>query len=310
MIKCLIYFLSTVVILFVFATVHAVDQAYLSADNMQPKLGEPIQLLLHIRVPKDAKLILPNFVNDFAPLTITKVGSLNVINPSDNADVEYQVPLTAVLWQLGISVTPALNLSYQVAGKSPVDLRVEPLQFDVPSTLSLNDVNLRPFKSQIFLPYVPAWIPLSLVLFVCAIITFIIRLRQIKFWKLRGQIIERQKMFNMDVTQILNTLEQVQASTESSLYIFGQVTNCLRAYIKHRYGIEALDLTTVELMDNLRQRELLPNDEFQILLDMLRRADLVKFARAVPKHTVAQQYATKAAEWIVAVEETLVDRVS
>ena len=74
--------------------------------------------------------------------------------------------------------------------------------------------------------------------------------------------------------------------------------------------LEALDLTTVELMDNLRQREHLPNDEFQILLDMLRRADLVKFARVTPKQIVAQQYATKAAEWIVAVEETLVDRVS
>ena len=296
--------------LFGFAAVYAADEAYLTAENLQPKLGEPIQLILHIRVPKDAQLILPDFVDDFEPLTITKVGLLIVINSSDNADVEYEVPLTAVLWQLGKSVTPSLTVSYQVAGKSSVELRVEPLQFDVPSTLSPNDVNLRPFKPQIYLTYVPVWIILPIVLVICATTLFIIRMRHLKFWKPRGQIIERQKLFNIEITEILNNLEQVQASTESALHIFGQTSDCLRAYLKQRYGIHALDLTTLELMEKLRQSELLPNDEFQTLLDLLRRADLVKFARAVPKQTVARQYATKAAAWIVAVEETLVDRVS
>jgi hypothetical protein len=36
----------------------------------------------------------------------------------------------------------------------------------------------------------------------------------------------------------------------------------------------------------------------------------VKFARAIPKQTVAQQYASNVTKWIVAVEETVVDRVS
>ena len=39
-------------------------------------------------------------------------------------------------------------------------------------------------------------------------------------------------------------------------------------------------------------------------IEMLRRADLVKFAQVVPKHSAAQQYASVAAQWIQAVEQT------
>ena len=43
---------------------------------------------------------------------------------------------------------------------------------------------------------------------------------------------------------------------------------------------------------------------------MLKRADLVKFARVVPKLNAAQQYASVAAQWIQSVEQEQAEHVT
>lgn len=60
-----------------------------------------------------------------------------------------------------------------------------------------------------------------------------------------------------------------------------RVTDLLRAYIEERYQVPALERTTDELLAELRMSPLAP-DQQALLANLLRGADLVKFAKALP----------------------------
>jgi hypothetical protein len=66
------------------------------------------------------------------------------------------------------------------------------------------------------------------------------------------------------------------------------VTDTLRGYIEERYSIPALERTTDELLHALRVSPLSP-EQYQMLANMLRTADLVKFAKAVPTPSENEQ---------------------
>lgn len=65
---------------------------------------------------------------------------------------------------------------------------------------------------------------------------------------------------------------------------YSEVTDILRRYIEHRYGIPALEETTDGIIDGLTQQRF-RTDLLGQVDAMLRRADLVKFARRQPDMT-------------------------
>ena len=68
---------------------------------------------------------------------------------------------------------------------------------------------------------------------------------------------------------------------EHKLY-YSTLTDIIRAYIAGRYGVGAMEMTSDEIIDAMRGAEL-PQKSAMDLSDILREADLVKFAKAVPE---------------------------
>ncbi|MBR4995251.1 MAG: hypothetical protein IKY82_04250 [Alistipes sp.] len=68
---------------------------------------------------------------------------------------------------------------------------------------------------------------------------------------------------------------------EHKLY-YSTLTDILRAYIAGRYGIGAMEMTTDETIEAIRTVEM-PQKSAMDLVGILRDADLVKFAKAVPE---------------------------
>lgn len=68
---------------------------------------------------------------------------------------------------------------------------------------------------------------------------------------------------------------------EHKLY-YSTLTDIIRAYIAGRYGVGAMEMTSDEIIDAMRGVEL-PQKSAMDLSDILREADLVKFAKAVPE---------------------------
>jgi hypothetical protein len=83
-------------------------------------------------------------------------------------------------------------------------------------------------------------------------------------------------------------LEALRKLRESDLLATGQIkafyielSEIVRRYIEGRYFVPALELTTGELMDDLKQVTLEP-DARDMLRDLLELSDLVKFAKYAP----------------------------
>ena len=68
---------------------------------------------------------------------------------------------------------------------------------------------------------------------------------------------------------------------EHKLY-YSTLTDILRAYIAGRYGVGAMEMTSDEIIEAMRDVEL-PQKSAMDLSDILRVADLVKFAKAMPE---------------------------
>ena len=96
-------------------------------------------------------------------------------------------------------------------------------------------------------------------------------------------------------------LEMLRSHTATDLLKNGEVkeyfdrlTDILRWYIEHRFGVSALELSTTEILENLRRTKLdVPPLEAEYFIskteELLRRADLVKFAKFIPDMSVAQK---------------------
>lgn len=59
------------------------------------------------------------------------------------------------------------------------------------------------------------------------------------------------------------------------------ITDILRGYLDGRYGVKAMEMTSDEILDGIRTLNLPPAD-VSLLTEMLRTADLVKFAKHIP----------------------------
>ena len=71
---------------------------------------------------------------------------------------------------------------------------------------------------------------------------------------------------------------------EKQKVFYSGITDALREYIVSRYGISAMEMTTKEIFDSLKGREI-PDGLYADAKDLFERADYVKFA----KYTASQQ---------------------
>ena len=286
------------------------DRAYFSADKTALLIGEPFELVLHLHVPQNAQIALPDFTKSLLPLMVENVGSLKLTQQLNDSSVEYEVPLQVVLWRVGTYSTPTLTVSYQLAGATAVNLPVETLQFQVASSLDEHDLSLHPFKPLINLPYFSLWEVIPFIVVVVGIVILLLRKRLTAAPKRTTPLDTSMLIGHPDAVYALNVLHQIGESNPNPLLIYTQVADCLRNYLAKRYSLPTLDLTTNELVDILNEKAFLTDEHQQRLGEMLKRADLVKFARVVPKQAAAQQFTSVASQWIQSVEQAKVEQPS
>jgi hypothetical protein len=76
------------------------------------------------------------------------------------------------------------------------------------------------------------------------------------------------------------------------------LTDIIRTYLKDRYGVEAMEMTTDELSQALRQTGF--DQQYKdSLREILQVADLVKFAKATPDENIHQIFMDKAVDFVM-----------
>jgi hypothetical protein len=84
-----------------------------------------------------------------------------------------------------------------------------------------------------------------------------------------------------------------------------QLSYVLRRYLTERFGLHALQQTTAEFLDALRQAPLVSAEQQILLADFFQRCDLAKFARASTPAEECQRTAEMARELIRRTTETI-----
>lgn len=251
-------------------------------DSLKMLIGEQTQLHLKVSAKKGQHIVMPSFKP-----SQQLVPGIEVVEQS-NGDttelgegrVEVSRNYTLTSFDERVYAIPALQV--KVDGKAyhgnplalkvltvPVDT-VHPNQFYPPK-----DVQDNPFLwsewSFLF------WLSILMLLICAAMYYLYMRLRQNKPVLTKFRIIKKVPAHEKALSEINIIKQQSSANQENQKTYYTQLTTTLREYIKNRFGFNAMEMTSGEIIGRLRSA----GDQAMIdeLREVFRTADLVKFAK-------------------------------
>lgn len=106
------------------------------------------------------------------------------------------------------------------------------------------------------------------------------------YFFLRKEIIPEKVITPLEAHEIaLKELNKIKDFSSEDLYEINQfytdLSMILRRYLEHRFNFSAVEQTTTELRDSLRNIDILSSD-YDKLIELLPKADMVKFAKEIP----------------------------
>lgn len=271
----LLFLLST-------ATVRAQVVVEQTVDSVGILIGEQAHLRLGVTMPKGASLQWPEL-----KATQYVVPGVEVVSiadgdtaKADNNQVRVERTYTITSFDENLYAIPALTV--KVDGKpykgGTAALKVITMDVD---TLHPNqffppkDVQANPFLWSEWSP----WFWLSLLVLLLALLAYylIVRLRENKPIITRIRIVKHIPPHQ----RALNAIDKIKAehlqTSEDQKTYYTRLTDTLRQYIRERFGFNALEMTSSEIIERLQtmgDRRML--DE---LTELFNTADLVKFAK-------------------------------
>jgi hypothetical protein len=251
-------------------------------DSVGILIGEQAHLRLGVTMPKNAKLQWPELRASQYVVPGVEVVSFadGDTVAADNNQIKVERVYTITSFDEKLYAIPALTV--KVDGKSykggTAALKVITMDVD---TLHPNqffppkDVQNNPFEWSEWSPFF--W--LSLLVLVLALVAYylIVRLRENNPIITRIRIVKHIPPHQRALNAIDKIkAERMQASEDRKTY-YTRLTDTLRQYIQERFGFNAKEMTSSEIIENLQHagdRKML--DE---LTELFTTADLVKFAK-------------------------------
>jgi hypothetical protein len=277
-------------------------QASYVADTPNPLVGQPIALELVIVAPADYTISLP----DWSGVSQQQVEWLAVgelTQQPDGGQIIYRVPLTVIVWEVGTVVTPETYIGVQRVGESEASpLLVIPYTFTVQSVLT-EDRTLRPGLDVVDMPYRPLQqviVPLGAVVLLIAV-GFSARWLWLRWKRVQDQ--RRTQGGHSLAQRLIRALRQVNARYSESRQREAIVGEYLRRYVGERFSVASDDMTTYELLVELKQH--LNARTLTGLEALLEQADSAKFADDGVYTPGDGTLPAEATAWIQAVERQL-----
>lgn len=254
--------------------------ARVSVDSSSYQIGDWITVHVGLTHPPGAS---------FKVLVGDTLGPFRVIARSSlerKSETETAITLVVAKYDSGTSVLPPIPIFYTVAGDTasqsvatnPILLTTSTLKVD--TTQAIKDV-----KPPISIPLTLAEIMMYLGVTLAVVLALYFLYR---YWKRRQQRKTGDVYVPPSRPAHTVALEQLALLRERKLWqqglvkqYYSEVTEIVRRYFENRYGFMALEQTTEEIMHALRKHQHAEAvwDETERIL---RRADLVKFAKYQP----------------------------
>lgn len=251
-------------------------------DSLSILIGEQTDLHLTVRLKDGQKAQLPSF----KPSQMITPG-VEVVSwkDGDTTDIDHSMKQIERIYTLTsfdekVYAIPALDV--KVGGRNyhgnelalkvltvAVDT-VHPNQFYPPK-----DVQDNPFLwsewSTLF------WWSILMLLLIAAVIFLVVRLRQNKPIRMSFRIVKKIPAHEKALKEIDEIKHEHVEGQEAQKKYYTQLTDTLREYIESRFGFRAMEMTSDQIIEKLRQT----GDQKMIdeLRELFQTADLVKFAK-------------------------------
>jgi LPXTG-motif cell wall-anchored protein len=282
---CLLFLLKT-------ATAQVSGKAVVDSTHMF--IGDQMRLRLELSAQQGVVLEPLNLsvVSADSVFEVLAESKWDTLGTAGN-NLRLQKNLLFIAWDSGYQRLPAIPVVYKFGGKTDtfftreIPIEIELLKVDT-TLADIKPILKEPVKLQDFIWYILGAVGLALLI----LLVFYLR--------------KRKKEEPVPVPQVVELLphelaiQQLEELERQQMWQSGQVkgyhsalTYIVREYLEKRYGIQALEQTTDEILAQLRQRDF-DLSLAQKLGDVLQTADLVKFAKAQPTaefHEQAMVYA-------------------
>jgi hypothetical protein len=259
----------------------------------QPVLiGEPFPMRLEIILPAGTELIDPGLPVIWGEYWLTSLAPIETTDMPDGMR-QYRQQFRVTLWNVGAISTPPLFVSYRRIGETNVQtFQLPPGVVQVNSVLKPDDLNLRPLRPLLEMPYVSPLMLLGVLVLVAGAVYGLWHVLRRPYGRLANRV------HATPARLALAELNQV-ARLDDPVRVHVRVAEVLRKFIAAQTGILVADLTTDELLQALPRTSIVESRRLE-LQQLLEYADLVKFAQLKP--STNQRIIGAARRWVNDVE--------
>ncbi len=257
-------------------------QAFIDSSTMA--IGQQCKLNLTLTGPASLTYALPSFSGD------TLVNGIEVVkrNPVDtikldNGFVKYLAEYLVTSFDSGLYYIPPIKV---FAGSDTVysnELALKIVSYDV-DTANYNLFDIKPVQKAPFVLF-DYFLPLLLLILVVGLIYLAWWIKRQRNKRLNNK--EETNLFAMLPPHVAAIMQLDKLKSEKpwlsgrNKEYFTQLSDVLRNYIQRRFQVNALEMTTSEILE-LFFRDKETNSVYQNLKQILTLSDLVKFAKQVP----------------------------
>lgn len=267
-------------------------------------IGDRFEYRLKLVVPRGTKVLFPKKDADFGEFEVknqdfkeNRLGeNLELISIYDMA-----------VYDVGTFIIPTTNVLVQ-SGEEQFELdgsAITITSLGVSSDAGATDTDLRDVKQPMNIALTwKIFLPLFIVIVV--IIVILLLYRYLKKRNISGDI-EEVKVKPVDPyayikEKFLLIDEETMLSGGMYKAFYSSIMDLLREYIELRFGVDALEMTSRELMDEVKYLKL-QFDQRENVKFLLDSADQVKFAKFVPTTLEGKEYKAKVIESLDVLED-------
>ena len=256
-----------------------------SVDRATITIGDLITYTVTVIHDKDVRVFMPSLGENLGGFEIRDYTDHEP--REEDGKIIKQVDYIISTFDVGDFEIPPVEIGYMILPDSTREtLKTESIKIVVESVKPSEDGDIREIKPPWEIPYnwkpviVGSIIALFAILFIIALI-YVIRKRR------RGEPILPKKIEPPRPPHEI-AYEELKRLADSGFLqngeikqYYSEISDIIRQYIEGRYQIIAMELTTTEVLDQLKTTDV-ADEHFDLFVRFLEACDLVKFAKYVP----------------------------
>ncbi len=257
-------------------------------EQKQITIGDQIDLTLNCKYPINGNITCPELNDTLTQeIEIIKKGTIDTLS-IDKENIELSQKITITSFDSGYYKIPPICFSFNFDNDTNIynacsdTLLLVVQSIDVDTNKVIKDIT-KPYEEPISLKELLPWIVGGIVL-VAIIILLIYYFKRKKQNKPLFANAKKHISPHIIALQELDRIKKEKIWKQEKIkQYYTELTDTLRIYISKRYNINAMEMTSEEIIENFSNKIKRPeNVELKNIDNLLKLADMVKFAKIKP----------------------------